>query len=288
MTAQDMFELVDVDTGGWGAVADYNPAVHGGVRPGNDQVFVHHTGTTLPDGTDTGDVDAEMASLRAIERYARRNGWWGLAYDAVVGQSGTVYGGRGLARSGATSGDVDDDGTHNNDEGEAILVLVSSGTPMTAEARATLGRLLDAHGGDPYGHREAKGTRTSCPGDDRMAFINAYRTGDLDPAPVPDLPPTLAPAPKPTLNWTETIVDNLPLLKRRYNLKSSYDSDRRAQGLLAAAGALTIAPNLEDGVRFDGKFGPSTEKAVKDFQRHAGLADDGIVGPNTWTALLGG
>lgn len=35
----------------------------------------------------------------------------------------------------------------------------------------------------------------------------------------------------------------------------------------------------------DGDFGPSTQAAVKNFQRINGLTDDGIIGPKTWEAL---
>ena len=35
----------------------------------------------------------------------------------------------------------------------------------------------------------------------------------------------------------------------------------------------------------DGDFGPSTQAAVKNFQRTNGLTDDGIIGPKTWEAL---
>lgn len=38
-------------------------------------------------------------------------------------------------------------------------------------------------------------------------------------------------------------------------------------------------------IEADGVFGSATEKAVRDFQKSAGLAVDGIAGPDTFTAL---
>jgi peptidoglycan hydrolase-like protein with peptidoglycan-binding domain len=35
----------------------------------------------------------------------------------------------------------------------------------------------------------------------------------------------------------------------------------------------------------DGVFGPSTENAVKEFQKDSGLVADGIVGQRTWEAF---
>ena len=38
--------------------------------------------------------------------------------------------------------------------------------------------------------------------------------------------------------------------------------------------------------KLDGDFGPETERAVRTFQSENGLVVDGIVGRNTWQALL--
>lgn len=69
---------------------------------------------------------------------------------------------------------------------------------------------------------------------------------------------------------------SLPTLRRG----SDGSAVKRLQGLLHAAGQRDSA--------IDGDFGPSTERAVKDFQRAKGLSVDGIVGRNTWTKLIKG
>lgn len=67
-----------------------------------------------------------------------------------------------------------------------------------------------------------------------------------------------------------------PILRRAQG--SSHDQDvEEAQAILRARGYwLTI----------DGKFGPGTEGVVKSFQADNGLADDGVIGADTWSVLL--
>ncbi|GBF06793.1 bifunctional N-acetylmuramoyl-L-alanine amidase/muramoylpentapeptide carboxypeptidase [Deinococcus aerius] len=58
----------------------------------------------------------------------------------------------------------------------------------------------------------------------------------------------------------------------------SGDAVRAVQGQLGARGY---------AVAVDGAFGPGTESAVRSFQSGQGLTADGVVGPNTWLALVG-
>ena len=63
---------------------------------------------------------------------------------------------------------------------------------------------------------------------------------------------------------------------------------RGAKGahVLALQTRLRSAYSLYAGkLALDSDFGPSVERAVKEFQRRAGLTVDGVVGPKTWKAL---
>ncbi|MGI5216691.1 peptidoglycan-binding domain-containing protein [Nocardia sp. CA-290969] len=41
------------------------------------------------------------------------------------------------------------------------------------------------------------------------------------------------------------------------------------------------------GTPLDGSYGPLTEQIVQAYQDESGIKADGIVGPNTWAALIG-
>lgn len=143
------------------------------------QVFVHWGGKAVSSTAANGVVSAERAVLRSWERYHVSNGYAGIAYDWAIGNSGTLYRLRGKARSAATSGDVDRDRIFNNVEGDGVVLLVGQGQDVSHRALATLHEVLDAFGRDVFTHREAKGTITSCAGEQLQRWVQQYRSGNL-------------------------------------------------------------------------------------------------------------
>lgn len=83
----------------------------------------------------------------------------------------------------------------------------------------------------------------------------------------------LAAPPRPR-TWTDKMIMELPTIRRG----STGLHVRKVQGLLNSYPAADI--------KIDGSFGPTTETRVRDFQRAMRLSPDGIVGRQTWTALL--
>jgi peptidoglycan hydrolase-like protein with peptidoglycan-binding domain len=63
---------------------------------------------------------------------------------------------------------------------------------------------------------------------------------------------------------------------------------RRGSNGEAVKAAQRLLDKFGSGLSVDGDFGPATDAATRRFQSGHQLAVDGIVGPNTWAALLGG
>jgi Putative peptidoglycan binding domain len=82
------------------------------------------------------------------------------------------------------------------------------------------------------------------------------------------------PNPLVPANWTETAMSELPAI----GLGASGPFVRRAQALCVA----NLLP-----IRIDGIFGSETQTAIKTTQTDAHITVDGIVGQETWPALLG-
>ena len=75
-----------------------------------------------------------------------------------------------------------------------------------------------------------------------------------------------------------SVVDQILTLGAGYDAPNGSSAVRMLQRHLALAGVASGA--------IDGRYGPLTERAVADFQASHGLQVDGIVGPETWTALV--
>ena len=144
-----------------------------------------HTGAVRLDIV--GDTYEERAHCRSYERTALDRGWTAVGYNALVGQSGTAYVGRGLdRRSGANNG------SHNNNALSVCVIGHGDYEPLTADAAATLVAVVEdliGRHGEPAvvrlaGHREEP-TDKSCPGNLVMPWVTDHRddnqnwTGDI-------------------------------------------------------------------------------------------------------------
>jgi hypothetical protein len=108
-------------------------------------------------------------------------------------------------------------------------------------------------------------------------FVSMSYTPEPKPAPAPAPAPSSKPKPKPVTKPKPKPV----------KAKVVSTLNRGDKGAAVA--------NLQRGLRakfpayariaVDGKFGPATEKAVREFQRRTGLAVDGRVGPRTQAKL---
>ena len=74
------------------------------------------------------------------------------------------------------------------------------------------------------------------------------------------------------------------LLRRHVTINAGEVLLRAAPG--STGDAVRAVQVLFPQLAVDGVYGPATESAVRKFQEMFGLVNDGIVGPNTWHALV--
>lgn len=210
--------------------------------------------------------------VRAVQRHHMHvNGWDDIAYSEAVCQHGHRYEGRGYHHKIGANGSNTGNATRY-----AVLALVGPGDPVTdklIEGIAAVVSDYQRHGGaGPVVDCHHDWTSTQCCGPKLTELVRAGAFS-TDPAAPP------APRPKPSTtagewpsSWTLNRGD-----------KGSRVSQLQ-QGLMAVFPL--YARNIGDSRgRPDGRFGPKTEAAVREFQRRAGLAVDGRVGPATTRAL---
>lgn len=93
---------------------------------------------------------------------------------------------------------------------------------------------------------------------------------------------------QPAQNWTDTMIANLPTLAQGdADHPGSVQFVHRIQALVKLIGDLNGLP-AASAVTADGTFGAPAHAGVTAVQKFFGLAADGIVGPQTWAALVAG
>jgi hypothetical protein len=238
------------------------PATAAVSAPCKNGLVVHY------DGSNLGLAGKDHSSCRAYWKATRKfhmgpaRGWLDIGYSFGVCPHGIVMEGRGWQRTQAAQ-------PGGNTSWTSCTFMSGDAEKPTAaqiEAFKELRAWLRDKGlaSAIKGHKDF--ISTSCPG---SILYRMVRDGSLTGAPTsPGTPPPSGPS------WTETLMQQLPTVKRG----DSGEDVQSVQGLLQA--------RSHPEVSIDGDFGAKTETAVKGLQNWAGLTADGIVGPKTWAALL--
>ena len=232
-------------------------------------------------------------SVQDIQRWHLANGWAGIGYHFFVRKDGNIYRGRpeNTVGSHVTGANADSIGIcfEGNYEAEASM----------PQAQVNAGKELVAYLKNKYRINTVKAHRdigaSSCPG-------RHFPFNEIAGAAASDVKPTQTPVPAPTPSAQGSA--SIGELQTECNRQGF--SAQKVDGI---AGPITLAgcPTVKTGAKgnitkwiqsklnsvgyncgaADGIFGQNTKNAVVTFQRTKGLSTDGIVGPKTWSKLLG-
>lgn len=177
----------------WGAQVNYLDENWQPWEP--DKIVVHYGGNAVTDAY-TG-IAREKQVLRIYEQSHLSRGWRGLAYNYAIGMSGQLYVARAEQRSGATSGDYEDDGIPENTEARAVLFIMGGDQIPTPEALETFSELWELTPDESQlviVHKDVK--NTGCPGDFLTEWMHAE---NYKPTEVPE---------EPEMQWSDIVADS--------------------------------------------------------------------------------
>jgi hypothetical protein len=111
-----------------------------------------------------------------------------------------------------------------------------------------------------------------------LAILAATGAFNANKAAVP--PVTTPPAPPTTVTVTNPTTSTTPTAQAPQQTLKPGDTGEQVKVLQRALTALHFSPG-----KADGDYGPTTQAEVEKFQLSKGLAEDGVVGPQTLAAL---
>ncbi|MGI8587596.1 MAG: peptidoglycan recognition protein family protein [Chloroflexia bacterium] len=241
----------------WGAAPPTQAITVLANRP--NKIIVHHTATA--NSTDYSQAHA-FALARSIQQAHFANGWIDSGQHFTISRGGYAMEGRHRSLEEVQLGQHQVQGAHCPGQNDVAVGIENEGTYTAVQPPNALYNQLVAmcaylcqQYGIPssqiYGHRDF--IATDCPGDQLYAMLPRLRSD---------------------------VAARLGTPERVWPLVQYGDSGERVktvQYLLRAHGySLTV----------DGSFGSGTKSTVQSFQSSHGLTADGIVGANTWEALV--
>lgn len=274
------------------------------VTNGPEGVDLHYNGPAM--GIKPSVPCTCAARVRAIQDdHMDLRGWKDIAYDVVACPHGNTFQGR--------IGTINGTGANGSDEGNlgwmAVMALVGGTEPwgynLKLAVLAGIALCREAGAGPKIGPH-SQHEDTECPGIIGHAWI-----AKGCPAPLPferGLEATTTTTTTRPATTTTTTTAGVSTTTTTRPATTTTTTTRATTTTTTTAGANQIGMILKltdprmrgsavaaaqrrldlHGVAVDndGVFGPNTEAAVKAFQKIKGLTPDGVIGQNTWDALL--
>lgn len=246
-------------------------------RSRTNRIILHH-------------AEASSCTVQDVHRWHKNNGWAGIGYHFFVRKDGSIYRGRPEGTVGAHAS-----GSNSDSIGICFEGTYMSETMPAAQKAA--GKELVAYLKNKYGISKVQAHRdvcaTSCPGTNFPFSDIVGASGSVTVTTTPSKPAQAG----VSGNWVSRLqtecnaqgfsrqtVDGIP---GPNTLAGCPQLGRTSRGNITALlqerlNALGYNCGAVDGIN-----GVKTQAAIKAFQRAHNLVADGIVGPKTWSKLLG-